>query len=471
MTIKELQEKRAALLSQRKALHEKAVNEGRDLTDDEDAQFRAWKTEADALKGRIEQAQEIEAEQAELERGTGRQTYANTPATTTTNTDVHITQVRDNLIDHPFGGYGRERAAGHSDHEAQRERKRAFGEFSQDVYRVRSNGLSDRLAAWNRACLAAGDGMITTIGSEGGYLLPQSMSALVDRIALENSVVRPRATVIPVSSLRTTFPVVDDTTHASSTVFGGIAAYFKSEEAQLTSSKPAFSSAELDLHKLTALAYVSGEMLDWSPISIGAWLPDKLAQALAWKEDDKFISGSGAAGEPRGLLNSACAISVSKETGQAAATLVTNNIVKMDARLFDTSGRQSICWIASRTCKTQLPLLSIGVGTGGALVFQPADGLAGRPLATLYGYPIVFTEKCAALGTIGDLLLCNCSEYLIGDAQGKTRSERDIGLKFDYDQTAFRIITYVGGTCPWRSAFTPKAGDSLAPVVKLATRS
>lgn len=454
MSVLALRRKIGDLSDRRKALAETIAAENRDFTEDEKTQFEGAKSEIEAIKQRIAVLEEIDSEQADLNKSAG----------STGGSAVRIEVGKDNLADHPFGGYANPSAVNDK-----KEVRKALGQFCLDVYGVRS-GISERLAKWSRT-FAAGDGMNATIGHDGAYLLPSVFGSLVDRIALENSVVRPRATVVPMSSLRMSYPVVDDTTHASSTVFGGIQAYFKSEEAQLTSSKPAFSTAELDLHKLTALAYVSGEMLDWSPVSLGSWLPDKLGQAIAWKEDDKFISGSGAGGEPTGLLYATAIISIAKEAGQAAATIVLDNIIKMDARLWDMSGARNIIWIANRTCKKVLPKMTLSVGTGGVPVFMPADSAAGRPLATLYGYPIVFTEKAAALGTVGDIMLVNLSEYIIGDAQGKNRSERDIGLKFDYDQTAFRVITYTGGLCPWRSAFTPKNGDSLSPVISLATRS
>ena len=458
--LKKLRQELDAACNERKTLHDTATAEDRDFTEQEQDRFDEIGVKVDSLKTRIKRAEQIDAEQADLDlpvktslRG------ANTPITVGANL----------LQDDPYGGYGSAREAKPDD----KTLGRWFGEFAYDVARDRSGG-AERLRKWVGAvrdrAFAAGDGMTSSIGSEGAYLIPAAFGALIDRVSLEAAVVRPRATTIPMASPRITFPVVDDTAHTS-TVFGGIVAYFKSEEAQLTSSKPSFSNVELDLHKLTALAYVSGELLDWSPISLATWLPNKLAQAIAWKEDQKFISGTGTGGEPTGLLYATPKIEITKETSQAAATIVLENIIKMDARLWDQSGRNSVIWIGNRTIKTQLPKLVVESGSTAVPVFMPADGAAGRPLSTLYGYPIVFTEHAQALGTAGDIMLCNVAEYLIGDASGKTRTDRDMGLKFDYDQIAFRVITYTGGLCPWRAAFTPENGDSLSPVITLATRA
>jgi HK97 family phage major capsid protein len=192
---------------------------------------------------------------------------------------------------------------------------------------------------------------------------------------------------------------------------------------------------------------------------------------MAWKEDDGFINGNGGSGEPVGLLNTPGVISITKETGQAADTIVFQNVIKADARVFDMTNRDSLFWIANRTCKVQLSQMTLDVGTAGVPVFLPADGAKGRPWESLYGFPAVFSEHAPVLGDAGDLTLVNGKEYLVGSAQGKTRTDRDMGLKFDYDQVAFRVVTYSGGCLPWRAALTPQNGDTLHPVIKIAERA
>lgn len=461
MTLQQLREKRAAAADRRKALHEAALAEVRDFSADEQTEFDRLAGEMESLGRQIDRAELIDTEQDQLGQ-------VPEPRTRGANTSPRIEVRPPELSKDPFGGY----ASGEIRDPAKVDtftKRKWFGEFAVDVAGAKG-APCDRLNAYQRTALAAGDGMTTTIGHEGGYLIPTAFGAMLDGMALETEIVRPRATRVPMSTPKIEFPAIDDTTHSSSTVFGGVAAYFKSEEAALTSSKPAIKTVELALHKLTAMAYVTGEMLDWSPISIGTWLPDKLAQAIGWKRDDKFITGNGGAGEPTGLLNSACIIAIDAETGQAAATIVFENVIKMDARLWGLGRRSNVIWICNRTCKPQLSQMHLAIGTAGVPVFMPANGAMGQPSETLYNYPIAWTEHASALGTAGDIILANVGEYLVGETN-KDRSESNMGLKFDYDQVAFRVITYTGGVMPWRSAFTPQNGDTLSPVISLATRS
>jgi len=317
---------------------------------------------------------------------------------------------------------------------------------------------------------AAGSGSIVGADAYGGFTVATLISnMLLARDTLEATVVRPRAQRIPlVGSNRLEMPVFNDSTHADKKFFGGVAAYWDKELEELASSRPAFEKVSLQLHALTALGYVSQEMEMWGAASIGSVLIPKFSQAIAWKEDDAFITGTGA-GQPLGLLNVGAKVEIAKESNQVAATIVYTNILKMVARL-RVSRPSSVAWIANRTTLPALATMSLTIGTGGAPVFLPSNLAAGQPLASLFGYPIIFTEKAKALGTVGDIMLCDLSEYAIGDNSTGPVADRSIHLKFDFRQTAFRIVTFVDGQPLWRTVFTPANGDSLAPTVTLATR-
>ena len=458
--VNDLRRQRADLLTKRKDSHEAALKEKRDFTEDEQTAFDEAGKQAKVLEAKIAQADQIASEQASLAAEPQRTTDPDSQ-TINLNAQPRINVGEDRLSLDPTGGYGE--GCG-------------FGKFASDVRHSRTN-MTDQLSKWERASrgaarmeFAAGDGMTSSIGSEGAYLIPSQFVSMMDKIGLETAVIRPRAFKIPVMSKSIEIPMLDDTTHSSGTVFGGVQAYFKSEEAQLTESKPQFANVELPVHKLTAMAYVTGDMLDFSPISMDTWLPMKLAQAMAWKEDDKFINGNGGAGEPIGILNSACILSIGKETGQPAASFVFENAIKMEARILFDNAPETV-WLANKTVKTTIPKMTVDVGTGGETVALPVNGAAGATIRQLLGRGIFYTEHCQALGTTGDVYLVNCGEYLIADATSKTRTDRNMGLKFDYDQVAYRVITYTGGLMPYRSAFTPQSGDTLSPVIKLDARA
>lgn len=308
----------------------------------------------------------------------------------------------------------------------------------------------------------------STVPSEGGFLIPETLRSEMLRVALETAIVRPRARVIPMETLRVPFPAIDSTSNVSS-VFGGVVAYWTEEGAALTASSAAFNRIVLDAKKLTAYTEVPNELLSDSIGSFMAFIDDIFPEALGWYEDLAFLKGTGV-GEPLGMLNvnNPATIAVAKETGQASGTVVWENVIKMFARMLPGSLGRAV-WICSIDAFPELATMALNVGTGGSAVWLNS-GASGPP-ATILGRPVILTEKTpASVGTVGDISFVDPSMYLIGDRQVMSaKSSED--YKFGNDVTAYRIIERVDGR-PWlQSAITPQNnGNTLSPFVQLATR-
>jgi HK97 family phage major capsid protein len=308
----------------------------------------------------------------------------------------------------------------------------------------------------------------STVPSEGGFLIPESLRAELLRVALESSVVRQRARVIPMETLRVPFPAVDSTSNVSS-VFGGIVGYWTEEGAALTASQASFGRIVLDAKKLTAYTELPNELIADSAISFQAFIDQLFPEALAWYEDIGFLKGSGV-GEPLGALGSGnpAIISVVKESGQATGTLVWENIVKMFARMLPASLGRAV-WVASIDTFPELATMALSVGTGGSAIWLN-NGAEGAPM-TILGRPVIFTEKApGVLGSQGDLSFVDFGFYLIGDRQVMSAMSSP-HYKFGNDVTAYRIIERVDGK-PWlQSAVTPQnGGATLSPFVQIQTR-
>jgi HK97 family phage major capsid protein len=313
-----------------------------------------------------------------------------------------------------------------------------------------------------------------SFGSEdpgaGGFLIPEIMRADLLQLALEDSIVRQRATVIPMSTLRVPIPTVDDTSHVSS-LFGGVQFYWTEEAASLTESQAKFGRVVLDAKKLTGFFKVPNELLADAPAFSG-WFDSRIPAGLAWSEDVAFMTETGA-GTPQGFINSPASVQVSAETGQTTQTIVWENIVKMYARMLPASLSNAV-WIAAIDAFPQLATMALSVGTGGGPVWIGGYGNSGgasAPPMTILGRPVIFTEKVPALGTTGDINFVDLSYYLIGDRQQVEVAASD-QYAFQNDQTAYRIIERVDGR-PWlQSALTPHNGSSntLSAFVQLASR-
>ena len=249
--------------------------------------------------------------------------------------------------------------------------------FTAAYHANSSKGVDSRLKALNESS-----------GDQGGFLVPEQFRAELLRLALEASVVRGRATVIPMGGQTIRMPTVRDVSHAS-TVYGGISGQWVAEAGSVsgTTNEPTFGQVALTAKKLTGYTRVSNELMADSAIALEAALRTMFSEGIAYFEDDAFIAGSGA-GQPVGVLNAGAVISVAKETGQAATTGVWENIIKMFSRMHPASLGRAV-WYANPDVLPQLATMSLTVGTGGAPVWL-ANGVTGAP-ATLLGRPSFYT--------------------------------------------------------------------------------
>lgn len=306
------------------------------------------------------------------------------------------------------------------------------------------------------------------IPSDGGFLVPEEFRAELLIASLDSAIVRPRARVIPMSSATLRFPKIDETSRVSS-VYGGIVVYRTEEGEELVESNASFSSVKLEATKQTALAHVTNELVKDAP-AFGGFIEQTFPQAMAYYEDLDYLVGTGV-GEPLGALNSqnAAIITVAKETGQLASTVLWLNIIRMYARMLPSSIASAV-WIASPDVFVELATMALEVGTGGSAVWL--TDAHGTPVLTLLGRPVIMTERApAALGTQGDLSFVDFGMYLIGDRQMMTAASSE-HVKFTSDKTTYRLIARNDGR-PWLdSAITPHNNSAtLSPFVQLATRA
>jgi HK97 family phage major capsid protein len=102
-------------------------------------------------------------------------------------------------------------------------------------------------------------------------------------------------------------------------------------------------------------------------------------------------------------------------------------------------------------------------------MFNPARGIDVPD--TILGRPVIFTEYCSSIGTVGDVLLCVWSEYLAGILQGIQTAE-SMHVRFENNERAFRFTIRQAGEPWWRSALTPaNSTNTLSPFVAIGTRT
>ncbi|MBI3936778.1 MAG: phage major capsid protein [Betaproteobacteria bacterium] len=380
---------------------------------------------------------------------------------------LRVTALHDNAADRPWGRLATGRSL---DAFTPRQREmiqaEAMGEFFQAVMKAGRPGAQPD----PRLFQAAASGANESIGSEGGFLVGHDMSLALLATAEQQAVLLPRCMRIPVSSPSNSIrlPYINETSRADGSRAGGVVVYREPEAGTATATKPALAQLEITLLKLMAISYQTDELMQDAP-AFGTILRTVFGNEFAYKSDDEILNGTGA-GQCLGVLNAAALVTIDKEAGQPLKTLVPQNIVKMRARLWARS-RRNAAWFINQDIEPQLHLMSLAVGTGGVPVYLPANGLAGAPFDTLYGMPVIPVEQCATLGTVGDIVLADLSQYVIAE-KGGLDIATSMHVRFLNGEETFRFTMRINGKPWWSAAKTPaKGSNSTSPFVALATRA
>lgn len=309
------------------------------------------------------------------------------------------------------------------------------------------------------------------VPSDGGFLIPEVLRSEILQLALPQSIVRQRATVIQMDSLKVPIPAVDERSRVS-TIFGGLQFFWTAEGGPGVDTSAKFGQVTLDAKKLMGYAGIPNELMMDAPAFM-SWFAAKFPQGITWFEDIGFLTGDGVT-QPLGVVNGSGVVTVSRTT--------TNHIVYQDlVAMYQAMYPSSIpnaCWIMSHDAFSEMAeLYFIPNASGGGTIPVPVmlwiPNAVGDPTPTILGRPVIFTEKIGPLGfpSTGttDVMFVDFSEYLVGDRQ-IMQVESSTDYLFGTDKTAFRCIERVDGR-PWvPSPITPHNNSSvkLSPYVALA---
>lgn len=359
---------------------------------------------------------------------------------------------------------------------------RSMGDFFSCVARA-GREMDPRLAEYASVRSAASGQNITT-DAEGGYLVPPDYAAELLNVAQSQSVLFPDVTRVPVAGNRLIVNILDQESRADTAQNvkgrnGGLLAYWKAEAAELDPSKMIFKQQQTDLHKLTGLAYASEEMLEDLP-AMASYISQGFADEFTFKIDDAILNGTGT-NMPMGILSASntALVTIPKESGQAAGSLVLNNILKM-WNAMPAANRARAKWYINQDLEIVLYQLLVNTGStategltvnNGMPIFIPANSLSNAPNGMLLGRPIVPVEQCSAVGAVGDIVLADLSQYRWIDKSG-INAQTSIHVRFLYDETAFRFTYRAGGRPIWPNAIAAYKGTTTrSPYVTLAARA
>jgi HK97 family phage major capsid protein len=459
------------MLKELRRAHAAASDELAGLVDDE-AAFTAKEAEIAVIKGKIDRAERAQAASASLARP------LNADAGHDTEVSVQASERSLSSLVAEARNCGRREARSITYDDCLSIARKGLGVTYDPTKNFRSLGenlcaiaqhYSSKGSSTDSRLVRAPTGAGEYDPTAGGFLVQVDFAASIFMQAHDMGEILSRVAKTPISanSNGLKIPGVDETSRATGSRWGGVRSDWVADGVSGTESKPKFRLVEFDLKKLISKMTVTDELLA-DQTALTSIAATAFSEEVMFMTEDAIVEGSGA-GQPLGYVNSGALISVAKETGQAAGTVVKENIDKMWSRC-DARSRKNAIWTINQDIEPQLQALNGAVGTGGALVYMPPGGISAAPYASLYGRPLVATEYNAALGSVGDIALVDLSQYMLVD-KGGVQMATSMHVAFDTDEMRFRITYRVDGKPMWTVAKTPFKGSlTKSPFVALAAR-
>lgn len=446
-----LQARQKEVVAELRKLQNTASEEARDLNETEITKFSELEAEFDKAKVSIEREQRV----ANLEASTGG-AYESAPL-------VEGRSVNGDGDSAKLSKHGSEGTAKRSGPFA------SLGEQMQAVIRSSNPGarVDSRLLE-----VRAPTGMNETSPADGGFLVQQDYQEMLTTGAYETGILSNKCTRIPIGPGKNgiKLTMLDETSRANGSRGGGIQAYWAGEAEQKTKSSPKLRQMELNLKKLVGLIPITDELME-DATALESWLTLMFKQEFGFQIDQAIVNGTGV-GQPLGFMNSAALVTQADESTQAAAVLNWKNIVKMYSRL-PAASISKAAWYYNSEIFPALATMQFDAGatSGSVPLFIPANSSAGQPQNTLLGLPMIPIEQAAALGTPGDLILADMSQYLLIE-KGGVKTASSIHVRFEYDESMLRFVLRTDGQPLWRTALTPLNGSATkSPFIVLDTRN
>lgn len=425
MNLKALIQERADLVKEQAAL----FADGRALTDED-------KSRDDAIAAKVTA---LDADIARAKRA--RDLALNAPGAVVG--AARVTDMHDRAADEPWA---------------------SFGQFLQGVALAGTPGARIDPRLYQAAVSGASEG----VPSDGGFLVRHDFSTQLLDQSIEQAVLAPLCLPINVGENAdgVDLPYINETSRAEGSRWGGVQVYWQAEAETVTAKKPTFDLHDLRLQGLMGLAYATDRLLR-DAAALESIFSIAFTSEMAFKLDDAIFRGTGA-GMPLGITDSTGPrVEQAKETGQAADTVVSENISKMWTCVRPRSKGRGV-WLYNSEVGAQFDGLYYPAGTAGIPTRVVSYDESG--VARIKGRPALEIEQAAALGDAGDLVFADLSRYAL-IRKGGLESAQSMHVRFLYGENTFRWTMRVNGRPVDKSAITPfKGSNTQSAFVTLAAR-
>jgi HK97 family phage major capsid protein len=356
-----------------------------------------------------------------------------------------------------------------------------MGDFLQAGWRSHSSGRRQEFIAQHADTFKGmqdthgffkARGMSTLGGEDGGFLLNPEISPTIESLFVQNDLAS-RVDTIPTSATHYNYPRCKDLNRNDGTRLGGVQHHWIDEADPAAESRPKLAFTEIKMRKLAIFVFMTTEIMNDTPYAVEQFVRNAVKEEINFALARAIMWGDGV-NEPHGFANSAAVIDVAEEASQDANTFLSANALNMSSRMWRNSAGSAI-WLHHQSVIPEIGKMTIG--NFPVTVNIQNGGLAGPVTSTLLNRPLIESELCAPLGSLGDVWYVDLKQYK-AITQSLVREDISIHVEFLTDQQCLRFIVRFGGRPLLPSAITPFKAPGAASdpptqssFIRMGTRS
>lgn len=245
-------------------------------------------------------------------------------------------------------------------------------------------------------------------GASGGYLLDVELARIVwDKArAIDGPLNRCRY----FRTIKHEFwlPTFNESSRVTGSRWGGVRAYWKGQKDDntLSQSKPGIGRVDFQIQDLYIYSEpFSNDLIDDAPL-VEDLLTYAAHQEIMYAVTDVMLNGKGEA-SPLGILNAPATVSVTRNTGSA---IKYQDIDDMWSKLWGPCRRNAV-WHCTDSVIDAIDQVATAFNWPESM-YQPS-GSTSCPYPMIKGRPVITVETLPAVGTFGDLVVADWTQYAI----------------------------------------------------------
>jgi len=242
--------------------------------------------------------------------------------------------------------------------------------------------------------------MVSSSDALGGYTVPEDFRLPVLDLPPEPPRLLDRVTVVPCPTGEITMP---KSVQSDSDEFGGMTGQWISEAGEKPKTDTNFEQVKIAAHEYAMHTQISHRLLSRSAIGMEQWITTKGRQVCLDALDTAIATGDGS-GKPLGMLQTAGIRTVARDT---AGAVTWEDLIDLKYAL-RPNHRAGGVFIAEDGV---IQSLEKQKDNDGRPLFSAstANGVYDR----LVGYPYISTTRLPSIGTEGDVMFANLSDYYL----------------------------------------------------------